>query len=53
MDEKNIGYDFYDGYFSSLGYHLVDTKTGVAINLQNYRRYIPKKGTTDLIALPL
>jgi FkbM family methyltransferase len=53
LDEKNIGYDFYDGYFSSLNYRLVDTKTGVAINLRNYPRYIPKKGSTDLIALPL
>jgi FkbM family methyltransferase len=53
MDEKSIEFDFYFNYFSELNYRLVDTKTGASISLQNYRRYIPRKGSTDLIALPL
>jgi FkbM family methyltransferase len=52
MDEKNISFDFYYNYFKDLNYRLVDTKTEKEINLSNYRRYIPKNGSTDLIAIP-
>ena len=53
MDEKKIGFDFYFNYFSDLNYKLIDTKTGVTITMNNYRQYIPKNGSTDLIAIPL
>lgn len=52
MEEKNILFDFYYNYFKNLNYRLVDTKTEKEITLQNYRNYIPKKGSTDLIAIP-
>jgi FkbM family methyltransferase len=52
MDEKNISFDFYYNYFNDLNYRLVDTKTEKEISLSNYRRYIPKNGSTDLIAIP-
>ncbi|MGZ3901728.1 MAG: FkbM family methyltransferase [Bacteroidia bacterium] len=52
MDEKKISFDFYYNYFKKLNYSLVDTKTSVEITLDNYNRYIPKNGSTDLIALP-
>jgi len=52
MDEKNISFDFYYTYFRDLNYKLIDTKTGKEITLSNYRKYIPKKGSTDLIAIP-
>ncbi len=52
MDEKNISFDFYFNYFKGLGYKLMDTKTDAEITLDNYRRYIPKNGSTDLIAIP-
>ncbi|MBA3665926.1 MAG: FkbM family methyltransferase [Bacteroidetes bacterium] len=52
MDEKKINFDYYYNYFKGLNYRLVDTKTSVEINLENYRRYIPKNGSTDLIAIP-
>ncbi|MGZ3919055.1 MAG: FkbM family methyltransferase [Bacteroidia bacterium] len=52
MDEKKISFDFYYNYFKKLNYRLVDTKTSVEITLDNYNRYIPKNGSTDLIALP-
>lgn len=52
MDEKNITFDFYYNYFKELNYKLYDTKTDVLIDLQNYRKHIPQKGSTDLIAIP-
>ncbi|MGZ3885199.1 MAG: FkbM family methyltransferase [Bacteroidia bacterium] len=52
MDEKNISFDFYYNYFQELNYRLIDTKTEKEITLQNYRSYIPKNGSTDLIAIP-
>ncbi len=53
MDEKNIEFSFYYDYFSKLNYKLLDTKTEREITLQNFRKYIPKNGSTDLIAIPL
>lgn len=53
MDEKNISFEFYYNYFKKLNYKLIDTKTSVEISLDNYRKYIPLKGSTDLIAIPL
>ena len=53
MEEKGITFDFYDRYFSRIGYRLVDTKTGAAVTLENHRRHIPRKGSIDLIALPV
>lgn len=53
MDEKNISFDFYYNYFSQLNYELHDTISGVKISLENYRKYIPKNGSTDLIAIPV
>ncbi len=53
MDEKNITFDFYFNYFNDLRYQLIDTKSGANITLSNYKRHIPLKGSTDLIALPL
>ena len=52
MDEKNISFDFYFNYFKDLNYKLYDTKTDVEITLGNYKSYIPKNGSTDLIAVP-
>lgn len=52
MDEKNISFDFYYNYFKDLNYKLFDTKTDVEINLGNYKKHIPQKGSTDLIAIP-
>ena len=53
LDEKNITFDFYMDYFKRLNYKLVDTKTSVEIHSTNYKRYIPRSGSTDLIAIPL
>jgi FkbM family methyltransferase len=53
LDEKSIDFNFYFNYFTDLKYKLVDTKTGAVVNLSNHRKYIPMKGSTDLIAIPL
>ncbi len=53
MDEKKIDFSFYLDYFSRLNYRLIDTKTNAVITEKNYRRYVPKNGSTDLIAIPL
>lgn len=53
MEEKKIDFDFYFNYFKDLNYKLIDTKTDKEITLSNYRNYIPKNGSTDLIAVPL
>ena len=53
MEEKMIDFDFYFNYFQKLNYQLIDTKSGATIRLGNYRKHIPKKGSTDLIAIPL
>jgi FkbM family methyltransferase len=52
MDEKNISFDFYYNYFTDLNYKLFDTKSDFELNLNNYKKYIPQKGSTDLIAVP-
>lgn len=52
MEEKNIIFDTYYELFKSMNYKLYDTKTNVKINLNNYKKYIPKNGSTDLIAIP-
>lgn len=53
MDEKNIGFEFYLDYFSRLNYKLMDTMSDAEITRSNYKKYVPKNGSTDLIALPL
>ncbi len=53
MDEKNISFEFYYNYFTKLNYKLIDTITENDISLENYKKYIPQNGSTDLIAIPL
>lgn len=53
LDEKNIGFEFYLDYFRELNYKLMDTMTDAEVTAENYRKYIPREGSTDLIALPL
>ena len=52
MVEKEISFDFYYHYFKDLNYRLFDTQSNAEINLDNYRKHIPQKGSTDLIAIP-
>ncbi len=51
MAEKNISYSDYVKLFSHVGYKIVNVKNK-EITLENYKKYIPKNGTVDLIAVP-
>jgi FkbM family methyltransferase len=52
MDENHINFGFYYDFFTKLKYSLFDTKTNRPVFPDDYRRYIPAQGTTDLIAVP-
>jgi FkbM family methyltransferase len=52
LEEKKIDFNFYYKYFSELNYLLYDTKSKKKITPGNHKRYIPNKGSTDLIAVP-
>lgn len=52
MSEKNITFDFYSNYFNELNYKLIDLMTGKQVNINNFKTYLPEKGTTDLLAVP-
>jgi len=52
MAEKNITFDFYHNYFKELNYKLIDLMSGKEVTLNNFKSYIPEKGTTDLLAIP-
>lgn len=53
MEEKGIDFSFYANYFGSLNYKLIDSKTGENIDIKNYKKIIPQKGTIDILALPI
>jgi FkbM family methyltransferase len=52
MVENGIDFSFHCDYFSELNYNLFDSKKGRLVDLNNYCRYVPARGTTDLLALP-
>jgi FkbM family methyltransferase len=51
MEENNVDFSNYLNYFDSLGYSLFDSGNFKRINAENYRRYIPSKGTIDILSL--
>lgn len=52
MKEKNIDFSFYYNYFNSLNYKLLDAESGNTIDIANYMKYIPARGTIDMLAIP-
>lgn len=52
MEEKGISFDFYTQLFDRLNYRLFNSSDLKEINLSNYKRIIPKKGTIDILAVP-
>jgi FkbM family methyltransferase len=52
LNARHIGFDKYFNYLKSFEYVLINSKNGNAITLDNYRRQIPLKSTTDIIAIP-
>jgi len=53
MVEKNIDFSFYSNYFKELNYRMYASKSSDVITFENHKKYIPKKGTIDVIAKPL
>jgi FkbM family methyltransferase len=51
MEENNIDFSIYLNYFGSLGYSLFTSGNIKKIDAANYRRCIPSKGTTDILAI--
>jgi len=53
IEEYDIKFEQYLNYFSSFGYTLLNNKSGRKITLENFHTQIPKRYTTDIIAVPL
>jgi FkbM family methyltransferase len=53
MEDKNISFTDYFNFFNSAGYSIIDGSSHKEIDAHNYRKYIPSKGTIDIIAVPL
>jgi len=52
MEERGISFEQYYDYLSSLGYNLINAKNGKDVTIKNYRKQIPLRSTTDIIAIP-
>jgi len=52
MEERGISFEQYYDYLSSFGYNLINAKNGKDVTIENYRRQIPLRSTTDIIAIP-
>ena len=52
MEERGISFEQYYYYLSSFGYTLINAKNGKDVTNENYRRQIPLRSTTDIIAIP-
>lgn len=53
MAEKNIDFSFYLQFFKEYNYSLYDSIKEVELDGSNFAKYIPEKGTIDIIARPL
>lgn len=52
MTEKGIDFSFYSNYFGKLDYLMYDSASKTLITMENHKKYIPAKGTIDIIAKP-
>ncbi len=52
MTEKGIDFSFYADYFEKLNYLQYNSASGELITLENHKKYIPARGTIDIIAKP-
>jgi FkbM family methyltransferase len=51
MDEREIDFSDYFEFFDSLAYSLFNSKNLKEINIHNYRKHVPLKGTIDILAV--
>lgn len=52
MEDHKIGFAFYQNYFDSLNYKMINSATGESVTMNNYKKLIPEKGTIDILAIP-
>ena len=52
MEERGIFFEQYYDYLSSLDYTLINAKNGKYITMESFRKQIPLRSTTDIIAIP-
>jgi len=52
MSDHKIGFEFYQNYFDSLRYKMMNSATGEPVNMGNYKQLIPEKSTIDILAIP-
>jgi FkbM family methyltransferase len=51
MEDTNICFSDYLNFFGSAGYSLFDACNHKEIDTKNYHKYIPSKGTVDILAI--
>ncbi len=51
LQEKNLTFKDFSDFFESLEYFLFDSKTGKNISLNNFQKFIPEKGTIDVLTV--
>ena len=52
MKEKDFDFDFYLNYFHPINYKLYDSSNLEEITGANYKNYLPKYGSIDVLAIP-
>lgn len=52
MEDHKIGFEFYQNYFDSLKYKMINSADGKPVTLDNYKKVIPGKSTIDILAIP-
>jgi hypothetical protein len=53
MEERGVAFLDFAAYFADLEYSIFDAKTERPVSEANYRKMIPPRATTDLVAVPL
>jgi FkbM family methyltransferase len=52
IEEKGDRFEQYCDYLSTFGYTLINSANGHRVTRDNYRREIPQRATTDILAIP-
>lgn len=52
MEERGISFMDYESFFKKLNYELSDASSNKRIDISNYKKMIPRRGTIDVLALP-
>lgn len=52
MEDHKIGFEFYQNYFDSLEYKMINSADGNPVTMDNYKKVIPRKSTIDILTIP-